>query len=106
MAQAIQFVMRSYECSELLLVSRQFDKLKVYFSHLVDTLNYLTNAEVSFAQLLPADAASQLVEVNKLSAPYIFQILRCSLPPIYKQTQESFKQVAKQFWSILEANLQ
>jgi hypothetical protein len=46
LAQAIQFVMRSYECSELLLVSRQFDKLKVYFSHLVDTLNYLTNPEV------------------------------------------------------------
>lgn len=38
--------MRSFECSELLLVSRQFDKLKVYFSHLVDTLNYLTNPEV------------------------------------------------------------
>lgn len=37
--------MRTFDCSELLLVSRQFDKLKVYFSHLVDTLNYLTNTE-------------------------------------------------------------
>lgn len=53
--------MRTFDCSELLLVSRQFDKLKVYFSHLVDTLNYLTNTEKEqdkkFAQLLPSNAA-------------------------------------------------
>jgi len=50
------------------LVSRQFDKLKVFFSHLVDTLNYLTNSEVKFTALLPVNAAIKFATDYKLPA--------------------------------------
>jgi len=96
--------MRQYDAQDLLLVSRQFDKLKVYFSHLVDTLHFLDDNN-KFAQLLPENAALSLAQDYKLQAPHVFQIMRCTLPPIYKQTPETFKAVANEFWGVLEANL-
>jgi hypothetical protein len=102
--------MQVYDCQDLLLVSRQFDKLKVYFSHLVDTLRYLTSTEadqaMKFAQLLPPNAALQLASENKLPPQYVFQIMRCALPPIYKQTPQEFKETSQLFWSVLKTNLQ
>ena len=71
-----------------MLVSRQYDKLQVFFTHLVDTLHFLANSEAEpdkkFAQLLPKIAASSMVVNCKLSPTLIFQIMRCALPPIYK----------------------
>ena len=57
--------MRQYDAQDLLLVSRQFDKLKVYFSHLVDTLHFLDDNN-KFAQLLPENAALSLAQDYKL----------------------------------------
>ena len=42
LAQMAQYVQKTYECEEQLLVARQYDKLVSQFSHMVDSLRFLT----------------------------------------------------------------
>jgi hypothetical protein len=58
------------ECTELLLVPRSYDRMQVYFFHLVDTLMYLTQSESDkekrFAELLPKNIITVLATESKL----------------------------------------
>jgi hypothetical protein len=94
MAYAVQFVSKKFECDDLLLISRQYDRLKVYFSHLVDTLHYLSSSsddqDLKFRQLLPPNAAIDFANIYKLPTAFIFKILRSGLPQIFKQTEAQF----------------
>jgi hypothetical protein len=108
-AFSAQHIMQAYECSDLLLVSRQTDKTKKYFFHLVDTLRFLTSGEQDpekkFAQLLPHNAAALFASEYKLTPPFIFQVMRCSLPAPHKQSAEEFKETCSAFWQTLQLNL-
>lgn len=106
LAASAQWVARRFDCEDLTLVSRQFDKTKVYFSHLVDTLHYLSSSEpadqaTKFALLLPEQAALRFASQFRLPPPYIFKIMRSSLPQIYKQTPAQFESTVKTFWQVL-----
>ena len=54
----------------MLLVPRSYDRMQVYFFHLVDTLMYLTQSENDkekrFAELLPKNIIHVLATESKL----------------------------------------
>jgi hypothetical protein len=59
------------ECNELLLVPRWYDKIQIYFFHLVDTLMHIADNKEKdklqrYSELLPHDAVSDMALQNKL----------------------------------------
>ena len=73
---------------------------------MVDTLNFLANGQRKFSMLLPENPARSLSYDYRLPPQHTFQILRCSLPPIYKLTPEQFTQQVAAFKEALDLNWQ
>lgn len=91
---------------KLIMVSRLYDRVQIYFLHLVDSLNFLASSEKKFALLLTEKPAKTLSFDFRLPPQYVFQILRCSLPPIHKLKNEQFHEYVEEFRKVLEYNLQ
>ena len=72
----------------MILVARQYDKMQVYFAHMVDTLKFLSATQKKFATLLPENPARCLAHDYRLPPQQVFQIMRCALPPVYELTKE------------------
>mgnify|MGYP006889575701 CR=1 FL=1 len=60
LAQQSQHVANTFESKSLIHVARQFDKMQVYFSHMVDTLFFLAGSQKKFSQLLPPEPTKSL----------------------------------------------
>ena len=90
LAQQTQFVLNKFDQSDqLLLIARQYDTMQKYFTHLVDTLSFLSTSQKKFSTLLPENPIKTLGYDYRLPPQYTFQIMRCALPHIYKLTDET-----------------
>ena len=102
LVQQAQFVANKFDTDKLILVARQYDKMQVYFTHMVDSLKFLADSQKKFSLLLPENPARSLSYDYRLPPQHVFQILRCGLPPIYKLTPEQFAEQVTDFRQVLD----
>lgn len=61
-----------FETDQLILVARQYDKMQVYFTHIVDTLKFLADSQKKFSLLLPENPARSLSYDYRLPPQHVF----------------------------------